>query len=169
MVEAGGDVTGEFQMLGLVSAYGYIVRLIEQDVARHQRRIGEEARIDVLRVLGALVLELGHAAKLAELGAAGQDPAHFCMGGHMALDENKALFRVDATGQQQGESLQALLLPELRIDMHREGVQVCDEIIALIVFLHLLPVLHRSQIIAQGENPCGLDAAEDDFFLFLCF
>jgi hypothetical protein len=53
--------------------------------------------------------------------------------------------------------------------MHRQGVEVSDEIVALIVFLHLLPVLHCPKVIAKGKDACGLDAAEDDFLFFLCF
>ena len=169
MVEAGGDVPGELQMLGLVGTYGHVVCLIQENIAGHQGGIGEETGIDVLRVFGALVLELGHAAKLAELGAAGQNPAHFRMGGHMALDENQAFLRVKAAGQEQGEGLETLLLSELRVDMHRQGVEVGNEIIAFVVRLHLSPVLHRSQVIAQGKDTRGLDAAEDDFLWFLCF
>ena len=42
-------------MLLLVAANGHQVRLIEQDVSSHQGGIGEQTRVDVVRILGGLV------------------------------------------------------------------------------------------------------------------
>ena len=67
VVEARGDIARELEVLRLVSADRHVIRLIEQDVACHQGRVGEKAGIDVVRVLGRLVLELRHARELAEL------------------------------------------------------------------------------------------------------
>ena len=44
VVEALGDVAGELEMLALVVADRDEIGLVEQDVARHQHRVGEEAR-----------------------------------------------------------------------------------------------------------------------------
>ena len=63
-------VPAQLHMLALVLAYGHQVRLVEQDVRRHEHRVGEEAGGDVVGVLLGLLLELGHAAELTELGAA---------------------------------------------------------------------------------------------------
>ena len=60
VVEARGDVAREFEVLGLVGTDWYIVSLVEQDVASHQGRVGEEAGIDVVGVFGGLVFELRH-------------------------------------------------------------------------------------------------------------
>ena len=59
-------------------------------------------------MLGRFILELGHAGQLTEKGVAGQDPAKFSVVVHMALDEHKALLRVNAAGQQQCKRFQAL-------------------------------------------------------------
>ena len=61
-------------MLALVNAHWHKVRLVEQDIRRHQRRIGEETAVDVLAVLGGLVLKLRHARQLAELRIAVKNP-----------------------------------------------------------------------------------------------
>ena len=50
------------------------VGLVEQDVRRHQHRVGEQAGGDVVGVLFGLVLELGHAGQLPKLGVAAQHP-----------------------------------------------------------------------------------------------
>ena len=41
-VEAHGDVAGELEVLALVVADRHLVGLVEQDVGRHQHRIGEQ-------------------------------------------------------------------------------------------------------------------------------
>ena len=60
--------------------------------------IGEEAGVDVVGVLGGLVLELGHTGELAEHGVAVQHPAQLGVGGHVGLDEQHVLLRVQAAG-----------------------------------------------------------------------
>ena len=83
-------------MLLLVLPDGNIVRLIQQDVCRHQSGIGKETAVDVLGVFGAFVLELGHTAEFAEHGVAVEDPAEFGVFMNMALDEEGVLLRVQA-------------------------------------------------------------------------
>ena len=43
VVELDGDVACQLEMLLLVLADRYVGRLLDQDVGRHQRRIGEQA------------------------------------------------------------------------------------------------------------------------------
>ena len=50
VVEAGGHVAAELDVLLLVAADGNVVRLIEQNVRRHQGGVGEQAAVDVLGV-----------------------------------------------------------------------------------------------------------------------
>ena len=61
-------------MLFLVSADGHKAGLIEENIRGHEYRIGEEARVDIVRMLGGLILELGHAIQLTHIGKAVQDP-----------------------------------------------------------------------------------------------
>ena len=117
-------------------------------------------------MFAGFVLELGHAAKFTELGTAAHEPAHFGMAADMALDENQALLRVNAAGQQQGKGFEGLLFALGRVNVNRQGVQVGDKVVAVVVLLHFLPVLHRAQIVAQGKGACGLNARENDFFVF---
>jgi hypothetical protein len=64
-----------------------------------------------------------------------------------------------------GESLQRLLAALGRIDLDGQGMQVGDEIIALIVFLHFLPVADCTEIIAEREYAGRLNSRENDLFL----
>ena len=165
VVEARGDVARELEVLRLVGTDRHVVGLIEQDVAGHQGRVGEEAGIDVVRMLGRLIFELRHARELAELRAAVHDPAHLGMALVVALDEDEALLRVDAAGEQQRKRLARLLAALLRVDVDRHGVQVGDEVVAVVVLLHLLPAADGAEVVAEREDARRLDTGEDDFLV----
>ena len=109
VVEALRHIPGKLQVLGLVGAYRHIICLIQQDIRRHQGRIGKQARIDIVRMFGRFILELGHTGQLPEEGVAGKNPAKLRVVVHMALDKHKAFLRINTAGQQQGESFQTLL------------------------------------------------------------
>lgn len=98
VVEAGGHIAAELDVLLLVAADGDVVRLVEQNVRRHQCGVGEQTAVDVLCVLGALVLELRHARELTEHGVAVEHPAELRVRGDMALDKERVLFRIQAAG-----------------------------------------------------------------------
>ena len=169
VVEARRDVARELEVLRLVRADRHIVRLVEQDVACHERGVGEEAGIDVVRVLRALVLELRHARELAELGAAVHDPAHLRVALVVALHEDEALIRVDAAGEEQRERLARLRAALGRVDVDREGVEVGDEIVAEVLLLQILPALDGAEIVTEREDARRLDAGKDDLFRVFCF
>ena len=74
-------------MLALVVADRHRVGLVEQDVAGHQDRIGEEPGGDELLLL-ALVFELRHpAAARRSSSTAAEQPRRFRVRGHVALEE----------------------------------------------------------------------------------
>ena len=162
MVEPRGNVSCELEVLCLIGSDGHIVRLIEQDIACHQRRIRKQPRIDVLWVLCRLVLELRHAREIAERAEAGQHPPHLRMRGDVALDKDETLRRVEAAREQQSKRLTGGPPPRSRIVVHRQRVEIGDKIIAVILLLQAPPVLHRSEIVAKGECAGGLNAAQDN-------
>ena len=84
------------------------VRLIEQNIACHQHRIGEQAAVDVVRMLGALVLELRHAAHFAHVGVAVEQPVHLRVLVNVALEKEHVLFRIEADGQQKCQQMDGL-------------------------------------------------------------
>jgi len=87
-------------MLTLVLPHRDQIRLVEQDICRHEDRIGEEAGVDVVGVGRGLILKLCHPAELPEHGVAVEDPSQLRVLGHMGLDEEGAALRVDAAGDE---------------------------------------------------------------------
>ena len=84
VVELLRDVARQLQMLLLVFADRHMRRLVDEDVGRHQHRIGVEADAGALLVLAGFLLELGHAVEPAEPRHAIEDPGKLGMCGHRA-------------------------------------------------------------------------------------
>ena len=95
-------------MLALVVADRDDVGLVEQDVARHQHRVGEEAGGDELVPVG-LVLELRHPAELAEARDRAEQPGRLGVRGHVALREDGRALGVEAGREQDRREVERLL------------------------------------------------------------
>ena len=89
-------------MLLLVCADRDKIRLIEQNIRRHEDRISEKANVDIVRMLCGFILKLRHARHLAELGIAVEHPGKLRMSWHLALDKDEIFLRIQADGEQQG-------------------------------------------------------------------
>jgi len=147
-------------MLQLVLPHGNGIRLVEQDIRRHQDRIGEEARVDRIDSL-ALLLELRHAVQFADRSTAGQNPGQLGVLGHVRLDEEVGLLGIDAAGQKvQGSVLDASGHFPGFIG-HRQGVVVHDRVEALSFALHPDPVEDGPGVVADMDGPGGLDSGKD--------
>ena len=92
-------------MLLLVLADRHMRRLVDQDVGRHQVRIGVEPDRGVLAVLAGLLLELGHAVEPAQAGDAVEHPGELGMLGDLALVEDDVPLGIDAGGDEGGRDL----------------------------------------------------------------
>ena len=156
-------------MLLLISTHRHQVRLIQQDIRRHQHRISKQARGDVVRVLLGLLLELGHAAQLAELRIAAQDPGQLRVLGHMALNEHDVLLGVQAAGNILGKLCHGPAAQLRRVLANGDGMHIHDAIDAIIFILQVHPALDRAHIRSQGQLTAGLDSAEDSLFPNLVF
>ena len=150
-------------MLLLVLTHRDEIRLVEKNIRGHQGRVGEQAAVDVLLVLGGLVLELGHAAEFAEHGITVQHPAQLRVGGDVGLDEQSVLLRVQAAGDILGQLLQGAAaqvgggLPD------GDGVHIRHKVIAVEFVGPGAPILDGAQIVAQVQIAAGLDAREHHF------
>ena len=98
VVEAPRDVARDLQVLALIDTDGHDVRLIEEDVRRHQDGICHESHVDVLGMLCSLVLELRHALHFADIGDGVEDPGEFRVRGDVRLNIERALLGIDAAG-----------------------------------------------------------------------
>ena len=148
-------------MLGLILPHRHKVGVVDEDIRRHQHRVGEQTAVHIVGMLGGLVLELGHAGQLAKLGVAAQHPGKLGVGGHMALHKQHMLFGVDAHRQQQRGHLPRLAAQVGRDLPHRQRVKVRHHIQAVIILLQQRPVAHRADVVAQRGRAGGLDARQN--------
>ena len=96
-VEAFREGAGEFEVLPLVFAHGHDFRPVEENVGGHEHGVGVEPGGGAVGALfGGFILELGHAAGLAEAGEAGEDPRELGVFRHVGLHEEGGFIRVDA-------------------------------------------------------------------------
>ena len=165
-VEALGNVPGQLQMLLLIRADGHQIGLIEQNIRRHQHGVIKQARVDVVRVLGALVLVLGHAGKLAHIGEAVQDPGQLCVAADMALAVDDVFLGIQTTGDVGGGHFQTAAAQLGGILPHGDGVHVHHAVDAVVVVLQKGEVPQRADVVADGQGAGRLDAGEDRFLDF---
>ena len=165
-VETLGNVPGQLQMLLLVGSDGHQISLIKQNVRRHQDGIVEQTRVDVVRVLGAFVLVLGHAGKLAHVGKAVQNPRQLRMAADMALTVDDVLLRVQTAGNVGGGHFQTAAAQLGRILPNGDGVHIHHAVDAVVVVLQKGEIPQRADVVADGQGAGGLNAGEDRFFDF---
>ena len=145
-VEALGDVAAELDVLLLILPHRDEIRLIEQNIRRHQHGVGKQARGDVVGVLLGFGLELGHAAQLTELRIAPEHPAQLRVLRHMALDKHDILLRIQTAGDVLRQLVDAPAAERGRILPDGDGVHVDDAVQAVVVVLQVDPVFNRAHI-----------------------
>ena len=163
VVEAYGHVARQLDVLLLVVADGDEVGLVEQDVGRHARGVSEQAAVYVVGVLGALVLELRHAAELAEHGVAVEHPAELRVAGVVALHKERDLVGVEAAGDVLRKLLHSAAAQVGGHLAHGYGVHVHDAVIGVVVVDHVHPVPDGAHVGAERQITGGLDAGEHGF------
>ena len=147
-------------MLPLVVADRDDVGLVEQDVARHQHRIGEEAGGDELLAL-ALFLELGHTAELPEPGDGREQPRRLGVRRHVALQEERAAVRVETDRVEERRQVERAVVQVARVVLDGDRVQVDDaeERVALLLGRDVLA--HAADVVADVLGARWLDAGEN--------
>src|SRR5699024_3168747 len=116
VVEADGQVPGQFDVLLLVFPDRHDVGVVGEYVRGHEDGVVEEARADGITVF-TLGFELRNAVQPPERGDAVQEPGELTVLGNVRLHENYAFVRVDA-GRHEDRSHAAGALPELlRVDV----------------------------------------------------
>ena len=84
-------------MLALIFTDRYLIRLVEQNIRRHQHGIGKDSNTDsVIPHFLGLIFELSHPSGFANASQAFHHPAELIMGGDMGLNKESALGGVDA-------------------------------------------------------------------------
>ena len=90
-------------MLHLIHAHRHHIRLVQQNIRSHQYRIGKKSRIDIVRMLCRLILELGHPVQLSHIGKAVENPCQLRVSRYMGLIINAVLLRVQSRRNIQGQ------------------------------------------------------------------
>ena len=83
-VEPVGHVAGQFEVLALVVADRHLVGVVQQDVGRHEHRIGQQRQPDRFRA-GRLLPELDHPGGLAVAGGALEQVVQLGVLGYVGL------------------------------------------------------------------------------------
>jgi hypothetical protein len=147
-------------VLPLVVADRDDVGLVEQDVARHQHRVREEAGGDELALVG-LVLELRHPLQLAEARDRAEQPRRLRVRGDVALHEDRRALGVEAGGEEHGREIERLLAEVLGVVLDRDRVQVDDAEEALAALLRRRVLAEAADQVAEVLVARRLDAGED--------
>ncbi len=145
-------------MLLLVVADRHQMGAVEQDVRRHQDRVGVQPEVgaDLLRLL----LELGHAVEDPGRRHRPQDPCQLGVLRHLALVVQQRALRVDPDGEQDLGRLVALVHELHGILRDGDGVEVHDAVDGVVVVLEPHPVAERPEIVPQVHVPGGLHSTE---------
>ena len=134
-------------MLLLVIADRNDVRIVQENIRRHQNRISQKSRADRFLAL-TLCLELRHAEQLACVRAAVQNPAKLRVSRHLRLHEDDGFFRIDADSQIECRDVQNVLLEHLRLLRYGDRVFIYDAVDAFVILLQLHELLERPKIVS---------------------
>ena len=149
VVELLGDVAGQFEMLLLVLADRHMGRLVQQDVGRHQRGIGEQARARTFSAfLPAFsfhcVMRCIQPMRATQLKI--QASSACCT--HLGLVEDDRLFRIEPGGEIGRGQFQRRALQIVRVLPDGDRVHVDDAIDAV------MGVLQRHEAAGWRRDNC---------------
>ena len=147
-------------MLLLVLPHGHVVRMVQENVRRHQGRIGKEA-MGGLKAMGQLVL-VGVAPLQKPHGAdTGQKPGKLLHLRNIRLTPENSFLRINATGQEIHRNLVRPRPQLLRLRTGGHGVVVGDEIVALVLLLGRHGLAHGAKVVAKVKGAGGLYARQN--------
>ena len=152
-------------MLFLIHTHRHQFRLVQQDVRRHQRRIGKQPGIDIVGVLGALILELGHSGQFPEHGIAVQDPAQLCVCGHMTLHKQRILFGIQPAGHIQRQRLVCPLPQIRRILSYGNSVLVHHAVQTVVFVRKSIEIFDSAKVIPDGQRTGRLYTGKHHFLI----
>ena len=125
MVEPSRDLSRQLEVLALIITDRHTVCVIEQDVGRHEDRVGEEAHAHGL-LTATLVLELGHPTQFTHRRGALQEPGQLLMRRHMTLHEEGAAGRIKSGGKEHASRIKRLAPQNLWVDRQGQCMEVDD-------------------------------------------
>ena len=133
-------------MLHLVGTYGHDLGFVQDDVRGLEHRIGKQAGVDRLVLLG-LLLELGHPRELTHRRDGAEDPGELGVLGYGGLHEERGLCRIDAARQDADGHVEDPSLQLVGRVGLRDRVVVDDAEDAVVIGLKVDPVSQGPQIV----------------------
>jgi hypothetical protein len=160
-VEGGRHVLRHLDVLDLVLAHGHEVRVVREDVGRHEDRVGEQAHVG-LEPLGELVLVAVGAFEQPHARHAGQEPRQLADLLHVALAEEDGALGVEAQRQVGQRHVAHGLAQLLGLARRSQRVVVRDEVVpaqpGALLQGDVLP--DGAEVVAEVRSAAGLDAGE---------
>ena len=149
-------------MLFLIIPYRDMCCVIQQDVRRHQSRIGEQPDRGVLRVFARLILELGHALHPSHTRHAVKDPRKLCVFFHGSLIKDDGFRRVQSRCQIGRCNFTDLIAQGFWILPGGDGVQINDTVDCFVIFvLHINKTFQCTKIIPKRQRSSGLNTRKN--------
>jgi hypothetical protein len=150
VVEPSCEVSRELEVLTLIFSYRHVAGVVGQDVRSHENGVGEEAHSYGF-IASTLVLELGHSVELAHRCRALKQPRETRVDGHVALDEDGDLLRIESSGNEPRSGLERTTTELGRINGLSDGVQVDDAVESVVVSLAIHPLSNGTEVVAEVE------------------
>ena len=132
-VEGADDLARQLQVRRLVLADRHQRRLVDDDVGRLQDRVGQQAVVDVVGLVGLLLLVGRRPLEPADRRDRRQQPGELGVLGPVALDEQRAAFGIEAEGEQRRRHLAGPRPQQDRIVRARQRVVVDDAVDRLVL------------------------------------
>ncbi len=166
IIEAGGDISAQFQVLFLVFSDGNVISPINQNVRRLQNGVHKQTRRDKRLIvfclnLVAFVLELRHFLQLAIRRCATQNPTQFRMFGNERLYEQ--IFSFDAASEQLKRHFPSIIAQIRRFVRRSHRVIIDNAVEATVLRLQIDPILHCAKVIAEVQIARRLYARKHSF------
>ena len=167
MIEALGDVAGEFDVLELIFPDRHIIGAIKQNIGGHENWIIENPDIGGKIAVLTFVFVLSHAESFAHRGVAIQNPSEFGVGWHVRLAIKMHIFvQFEAGSEIITDGAEHVGL-KIAIGFTNDRVEVWDENIDVMSARVLIGKAnhrkHGAKKIAEGEVGINANAGQDCF------
>ena len=150
-------------MLFLIDADGHVIRLIQQNIRRHEHGIIHEPHVDIIGMLLRFILKLRHALHFPHVGERIQHPRKFGVRRDIGLHVQRAMFGIDPASDVERRKFKRTAPKLARLLPHGDRVQIGDRIKTVVLFLHAHPITDRARIVADGEISARLRRRIYDF------
>ena len=168
-IEAPGDVAGVLDMRHLVFTHRYQVGFGQQDVGHLAERVIEETqryRLVLRLQLADLGAQSGVLLMLVQWGQHAQEHGQLGVLGHVALYDERCLFRIQTNRHPVGGDIQHRPADQADVvQMVTHCLVVGNQKKAFVFVLQLYPVLQRTQVVSQVQLSRGAHSGQNSLLI----